>query len=191
MIALMVAVLTAMPMAPPHQEESPAGMPPPSTVGTVAPIVGTRWTLRNYNPAKGVTNRIIEETVVAVAGREVTTERVDTVFPKTTKSAPETIRFSLDDRRYSATLQPGDRWEEPAQEAGGSAIVTTVLGPDQVTTPAGSFAAIKIATSFQVKGKKYEQVVWYAPEVAHFVRLEYLGDGTVIQATEMIGIKAP
>lgn len=191
MIALMVAVLTAMPMVPPRQEESPVGMPPPSTAGTVAPIVGTRWTLRNYDPVKGVTNRIIEETVVAVAGREITTERVDTIFPKKTKSAPETIRFSLDDRQYSATLQPGERWEEPAQESGGSTIVTTVLGPEQISTPAGSFAAIKIATSFAVKGKKYDQLIWYAPAVAHFVKLEFLGSGKAIQTTELTDITKP
>lgn len=189
MVASMIALVSAAMMPSLSvREVRPDGVEIPCTLESVPPSVGTHLTLRNYNTARGSTNRIIEETIVAVVGRDVTSERVDTIYPRMVKSPPETMHSFLDDRQYSANLKPGEQWEDLPQENGGSKISMIVLGSEKITTPAGEFCANKIAAKFKVKGRQYTQVTWFSPAISHFIRLEYIFSGKIFEVTELISV---
>ena len=153
--------------------------------------VGTRWTYRNYNVARRSTNRIIEETVTSISGHYVTSERVDIIYPQLTRSTPETRRFSLNDRIFSPDITSGDHWVEPAVEKGGSSITYTVIGPAEITTPAGRFSTMKVRAEFMAGSQRYQQLLWYAASVFHMVRIEYINKGKPYEATELTAFSTP
>lgn len=92
------------------------------------------------------------------------------------------------DELFRFPLQAGASWTTRSRERGGTAVVdvdgrVTVVGPEDVTTPAGRFAAIKLT---KVSNRTWEpfpgQIVrakrvistWYAPTVGNIVRFEGL-----------------
>jgi uncharacterized caspase-like protein len=92
------------------------------------------------------------------------------------------------DELFRFPLQAGASWTTRSRERGGAAVVdvdgrVTVVGPEDVTTPAGRFAAVKLT---KVSNRTWEpfpgQIVrakrvvstWYAPTVGNIVRFEGL-----------------
>jgi uncharacterized caspase-like protein len=92
------------------------------------------------------------------------------------------------DEIYRFPLQPGTAWSTRSRESRGGRIVdvdarVTVVGHEEVTTPAGRFATIKITkvsnrTSEPFPGQfghaKRVVSVWYAPAVGNIARFEGL-----------------
>ena len=81
---------------------------------------------------------------------------------------------------FSFPLEPGKTWSGsvtyPAPFGGGGIRVTMTgkaLDWEEVTVPAGKFRAIKVEATGGSSFGSRKVVLWYAPEVSNFVRMEW------------------
>ena len=92
------------------------------------------------------------------------------------------------DELYRFPLQAGATWPTHSRERGGPSIVevdgrVTVVGTEDVTTPAGRFSAVKITKVSnrrsepfpgQMVNSKRVVSVWYVPAIGNIARFEGL-----------------
>jgi hypothetical protein len=135
--------------------------------------------------AEGVTVR------VRVKGATIDVERVEKwpspgVVAQGAVYEAETDRFDPPLVRYKFPLAKGDRWNERVRDLdkeqgpyGPITRHTTVGGWEKVTTPAGTFEAIRMRVNMQLDDETFwrwptecNYAVWYAPEVGAAVREE-------------------
>jgi len=191
--ALPVAVLAAC-----------AGVGPGGTSGPPIPAptlhVGDRWV---YHAEDGFRVKTVwEETheIVAMGADGITvrvTQKGATVDSTRTEkwSAPgivlqgavyddETRRFDPPLIRFQYPLTPGERWnqrtrdlDQPPGPYGPITRTVTVGGFEQVTTPAGTFNALRMRVIMQLDDETFWRFPtqanyewWYAPEVGALVR---------------------
>jgi hypothetical protein len=98
----------------------------------------------------------------------------------------ETRRFATPLERYRFPLAPGERWNqmlanvnETAHTQGQISRFARVDGWEKVTTPAGTFDALRIRVIMRLDDEEFwrtatecNYLVWYAPEVGAAVREE-------------------
>ena len=98
----------------------------------------------------------------------------------------ETRHFATPLQRYNFPLKPGESWNqwvenvnESAQSQGAVNRYVAVDGWERVTTPAGSFDAIRLRVLMRLDDGEFwrgpttcNDVVWYAPEARAIVRAE-------------------
>jgi hypothetical protein len=128
---------------------------------------------------------------VRVKGPTIDVERVEKwpspgVVAQGAVYEAETDRFDPPLVRYAFPLEPGKRWSDRVRnldrEKGPYGPITrhTSVGSwEKVTTPAGTFDAIRMRVIMQLDDEEFwrwptegNYVVWYAPEVGNAVREE-------------------
>lgn len=96
----------------------------------------------------------------------------------------ETRKFATPVQRYRFPLKPGDRWGQFVQnyndQLGRTGVINhhvRVEGTDRVTTPAGSYDAVRMRVIMHLDDEEFwrygtdtNYVVWYAPAVKASVR---------------------
>jgi hypothetical protein len=162
-------------------------------------VAGDTWTwYRTIRDGEGVERRNYYTATVSHADKNgFTVQHPDADLPSTydasgnlysTKQGGTMVVHDPLDELYRFPLQAGATWSTRSRERRGPGIVdvdgrVTVVGPEEITTPAGRFPAIKITkvsnrTSEPFPGQivhaKRVVSVWYAPAVGNVARFEGL-----------------
>ncbi|RQS55667.1 hypothetical protein [Burkholderia sp. Bp8986] len=169
-----------------------------SGLATDPPVlkVGDSWSYTRRDPIDKVKVSHFQLKVTSVSGETVMVTRTpDNSAPsdfQTDRSWSMPTEIDGQNARYrylDFPLTPGKSWKATVGWSDGSGdpfkseLEFTVLGPERVTVPAGTFDTIKIAASgmwekinARARGAIAE-TLWYAPQVKRFVRYDVLNNG--------------
>ncbi len=151
--------------------------------------LGDSWAYTNYQPRGRRLNRTWTEEVTQVDAVGVEIKRIDRVPPDNIERAPYIFRKTFGEGMFNFPLTDGKRWTSEIIQDGAKVGegVYAVLGCETIKTEAGEFAAIKMTGEFTRGKDQFHNVMWYSPAVKNIVRLVYVEDGKVVQATDLAG----
>jgi uncharacterized caspase-like protein len=166
---------------------------------SIVPRVGDTWrylyTERDYGNKKEIKTRRTVESVtdkevrIRAGGGNLFVYNLDGNLTRLEFKSGEVRTWEPFFPRFSHPLEPGKTWTQkyvvrrPDREVENDATVT-VVGWEDVTVPAGTFKALKIATVTWYRRKdnnfrgQYAADVWFVPEVKRWVKAEAVDRGS-------------
>jgi hypothetical protein len=153
--------------------------------------LGDTWRYKNYQPDTGDVNRTWRETVTSVSADGAVIQRVDHITGKLAEEAPTRSTIAVGSGPLKFPFYKGKQWSDPLLDGDREVGRATYLveGAEDISTPAGKFSTVRIASDFVRNGQSFRQKIWYAPAARTWVRTEYYRDGKrgPTQRTELIG----
>lgn len=153
--------------------------------------IGDRWTYRNFQSETGIVNRTWTEVVVGVDINRVTIQRIDRIPSDSQDLPPIKQIINLGENMYNFPLFVGKQWKCD-NIYNGKVIGRSeykVISQERINTPNGEMETLKISNAFSANGKWYSQLMWLAPAVRNFVKIQYTRNSGSYQATELTGFQ--
>jgi hypothetical protein len=176
----------------------PPAPAPVTTVGAPQLAAGDRWVYEQINPYNHSHVRTLTETLEPVAlGYKLVKHSdrdrdpaVSETYPKPWFMASESGGSEARDfypplELVRFPLQPGSKWRQTIHVTGPARtyiwfVDAGAMGWETVSTPAGSFKALKIVLQMDLgdgdwiwRDRRVTETLWYAPDVKRWVRREY------------------